>query len=127
MQLQMTTIALLALAGTQVASSHIVRTPLESAVNMNMDDTAESGLEARSLIPHDVPDHPHCTFKGKDSAMYMVFSKDFGRNDETSKGGCGSDMLHHLRKGTSMRSEHPYLVHDDYVPSFDFHATTIGV
>lgn len=93
----------------QIASSHIIRTPLDSAAGINGMDviaapalfsSAELGLETSLQVPHDVPDHPHCTYKGKDSIMYMVFSKDFGRQDETSQDGCGNHMLRHLREGT---------------------------
>lgn len=59
----------------------------------------ELGLQTSLGVPHDVPDHPHCTYKGKDSTIYMVFSKDFGRDDETAQ-SCGDGMLHHLREGT---------------------------
>lgn len=109
MQPHTATLALTILGSIQVASSHIMRTPLESAAGINdMDDTAapavispaEFGLQTRSSVPHDVPDHPHCTYKGKDSIMYMVFSKDFGRHDDTSRNGCGNLMLSHLREGT---------------------------
>lgn len=105
MQLHTWTLALMALSNAQVASPHMVRTPLASLDDITAASlsTAQSGLQTRNSVPHDVPEHPHCTYKGKDSTMYMVFSKDFGRNDETSKNGCGSDMLHHLRKGTSSR------------------------
>ena len=107
MQLHAWTLALMALGNMQVASSHIIRTPFASPADVNdMDDitaaslsSAQPGLQTRNSVP----DHPHCTYKGKDSTMYMVFSKDFGRNDETSRGGCGSDMLQNLRKGTSRR------------------------
>lgn len=109
MQLHVWSLALMALGmNMQVARAHLVPSPLALPNLPDMDDTSvvglnvtESGLEARDSIPHDVPDHPHCTFKGTDSLFFMVFSKDFGRHDETSKAGCGSDMLHHLRKGTS--------------------------
>lgn len=109
MQLHLTTLGLTAVGCIQLASSHLVRTPLESAASINsMDGTAapallsspRTGLQTRAWIPHDVPDHPHCTYKGADSLMYMVFSKDFGRHDETSKDGCGNHMLLRLREGT---------------------------
>lgn len=109
MQLHLATLALTALGSMQGASSLIVRAPLASATGINgMDDTsapallssAELGPRASLWVPHDVPDHPHCTYKGKDSTMFMVFSKDFGRLDETSKDGCGSQMLRALREGT---------------------------
>lgn len=109
MQLHLTALGLMALGGMELASSHIVRMPLASTANIDrMDGTAapallssaKTGLETRAWVPHDIPDHPHCTYKGADSLMYMVFSKDFGRHDETSKDGCGNHMLLRLREGT---------------------------
>lgn len=108
MQLQITKHVLMALGGMQVATSHAARLSAPSpATNTGMDDhtapallsPAKSVLQTRDWVPHDVPDHPHCTYKGKDSRMYMVFSKDFGRHDETSQDGCGNHMLLHLREG----------------------------
>lgn len=111
MHLHLWSLALMALSmNMQAAKAHISPSPLAKTNIPDMDDTAvagpnitEYGLQARESIPHDVPDHPHCTYKGKDSLQFMVFSKDFGMDDETSKSGCGSDMLHHLRQGTSRR------------------------
>lgn len=109
MQLHLNVLALMALGSMRIASSHSARTPLASAANINSVDgtaapallsPAETRLQSRAWIPHDVPDHPHCTYKGADSLMYMVFSKDFGRHDETSKDGCGNHMLLRLREGT---------------------------
>lgn len=112
MQFHLTILSLPVLGIMQLASSRIVRTTVASAANINgingMDGSAalalpssvESGLQTRAWVPHDVPDHPHCTYKGADSLMYQVFSKDFGRHDETSQDGCGNHMLLQLREGT---------------------------
>lgn len=108
MQLHTTILALTALGGVKIASSHIVRTPLAPAATMDgIDDTAAPALlssagsvsQASLWVPHDVPDYPHCTWKGPDSRRYMVFSKDFGRHDDTSQDGCGNHMLLRLREG----------------------------
>lgn len=118
MQFHLTALALPVHGSMQLVSSHIVRTALANTGNINdinvmdsrhsMDGTAgsallssvESEIQTRDLVPHDIPDHPHCTYKGADSLMYKVFSKDFGRHDETSQDGCGNNMLLQLRKGT---------------------------
>lgn len=115
MKIYLTALGLTALNSLQavpkVEGSRFARVPVSSTASINnpMDNDitalalrspAEAGLERSRAVPHDVPSHPHCTYKGADSLMYMVFSKDFGRNDETSQDGCGNHMLLHLREGT---------------------------
>lgn len=99
MQLYITTLAL---------AAHIIRPKLASASRIgSMDDavapallnSTETKVQTRDSVPHDLPDHPHCTYRGKDSLMYMVFSKEFGRHDETSQDGCGNHMLLRLKEG----------------------------
>lgn len=109
MHLHTAILALTALGGVKIASTHVARTPSAPPATIDgMDDDAAPALlssagsvsQTSLWVPHDVPDHPHCTWKGTDSRRYMVFSKDFGRHDETSQDGCGNHMLLRLREGT---------------------------
>ncbi|KAJ0121892.1 hypothetical protein J7T55_002401 [Diaporthe amygdali] len=130
MKTYLTALGLTALSSLQavpkVEGSRFARVPVSSTASINnpMDDDttalalrspAEAGLERSLAVPHDVPSHPHCTYRGADSLMYMVFSKDFGRNDETSQDGCGNHMLIHLREECS-----------DWIVSWECSATLQG-
>lgn len=111
-----------------VGAPHPESVPITSGANIySMENTtayslhsaAEAELATSLRVPHDLPSHPHCTYKGPGSRMYMVFSKDFGRHDETSQDGCGNHMLLHLREGTFWlrRTNGPPFYADVFAPS----------